>query len=79
MSSLAHATASDAMHPGVHSCEADASLTEVARTMASHRVHCVAVMGHAPDNASEQRLWGVISDFDLSTFDIAGVLACAGS
>ena len=65
MPSLAHASVSDAMHPGILSCEADATLTDVARLMAGHHVHCVAVMGIAHDGSSERLVWGVISDLDL--------------
>jgi CBS domain-containing protein len=38
MPSLEHATVADAMHPGILSCHADASLTDVARIMATHHV-----------------------------------------
>jgi CBS domain-containing protein len=64
MPSLEHATVSDAMHPGILSCEPDATATEVARMMASHHVHCVAVVGisHAKP---ECYVWGIISDLDL--------------
>jgi CBS domain-containing protein len=59
----------DAMHPGVLSCPVDAPLTDVARVMAAHRVHCVIVLGtdQEDDVALEGRLWGVVSDFDLVT------------
>ena len=53
------------MHPGILSCEADATLTEVARLMATHHVHCVAVMGISHDRAGEKLVWGIISDLDL--------------
>ena len=45
MPSLEHATVADAMHPGILSCEPDATLPEVAQIMATHHVHCVAVVG----------------------------------
>jgi CBS domain-containing protein len=64
MPSLAHATVSDAMHPGIVSCEPDATATEVARLMASHHVHCVAVVGISHE-APECFVWGIISDLDL--------------
>ena len=44
--SLEHATVSDAMHPGILSCEPDASLTEVAKMMATHHVHCGQTADH---------------------------------
>ncbi|MBV8432419.1 MAG: CBS domain-containing protein [Solirubrobacterales bacterium] len=64
MPSLGHATAGDAMHPGIVSCEPDLSLAEVARTMASHHIHCVAVIGISHDDP-ECPVWGLISDVDL--------------
>jgi CBS domain-containing protein len=65
MPTLDHATVGDAMHPGVLSCEPDASATEVARLMSSNHVHCLAVMGADPDNSGQQRVWGIVSDLDL--------------
>ncbi|HEY7621178.1 MAG TPA: CBS domain-containing protein [Solirubrobacteraceae bacterium] len=55
----------DAMHPGILSCDGDATLTEVARIMSTHHVHCIVVKGAAEDEAEEAPLWGIISDFDL--------------
>ena len=40
-----HATVGDAMHPGILSCDAEATLTEVARMMSTHHVHCIVVEG----------------------------------
>jgi CBS domain-containing protein len=62
--SLEHATVSDAMHPGILSCEPDASLTEVAKMMATHHVHCVAVVGISHEEP-ECFVWGIVSDLDL--------------
>jgi CBS domain-containing protein len=59
-----HATVADAMHPGILSCDADATLTEVARIMSTHHVHCIVVRG-TPDEAGESPVWGIISDFDV--------------
>ena len=64
MPSLEHATVSDAMHPGILSCDPDASLGEVARMMASHHVHSVAVIG-VSHQEPECGVWGIISDLDL--------------
>ena len=64
MPSLDHATVSDAMHPGILSCEPDASGMEVAKLMATHHVHCVAVVGISHERP-ECFVWGIISDFDL--------------
>lgn len=65
MPSLEHATVVDAMHPGILRCDPDTPITEVARIMATHHVHCVAVMGIAHDQSGESLVWGLISDFDL--------------
>lgn len=65
MPSLEHATVSDAMHPGILSCEPDATATEVARLMAAHHVHCVAVVGISYENNPQCFVWGIISDLDL--------------
>jgi len=62
--SLRHATVADAMHTGVVSCPVDTTLTDVARLMASHHVHCVVVMGSSQDDGAEL-VWGLISDLDL--------------
>jgi CBS domain-containing protein len=64
MQSLDHATVSDAMHPGILSCEPDASVAEVAKIMATHHVHCVAVVGVSHEDP-ECFVWGIISDLDL--------------
>jgi CBS domain-containing protein len=64
MPSLEHATVSDVMHPGILGCEPDASLTEVARVMATHHVHCVAVIGVSHEDPPAG-VWGVVSDLDL--------------
>jgi CBS domain-containing protein len=64
MPSLEHATVSDAMHPGILACEPDATVSEVAQTMATYHVHCVAVIGISHEEP-ECGVWGVISDLDL--------------
>jgi CBS domain-containing protein len=64
MPSLPHATVADAMHPGVMICDPDATVTQVARMMASNHVHCVAVMGLSSEHG-ESLAWGIISDLDL--------------
>lgn len=65
MPTLAHASVSDAMHPGVIACEPEATATELARLMAAQHVHCVAVMGIAHDRGGESLVWGTITDLDL--------------
>lgn len=59
---LSHVRVSDAMHAGVVTCAADTPLRDVARMMAEHRIHCVAV----PDiEGTEALAWGIVSDLDL--------------
>jgi CBS domain-containing protein len=65
MPSLEHATVSDAMHPGILSCDANVTLTDVARVMATHHVHCVAVTGITEEAPGENLVWGIVSDVDL--------------
>jgi CBS domain-containing protein len=60
-----HATVADAMHPGILSCDAEATLADVARMMSTHHVHCIVVTGTGGGRDDESRVWGVISDFDL--------------
>jgi CBS domain-containing protein len=59
---LNHATVADAMHPGILSCDADATLEDVARMMSTHHVHCIVVKGAAEDPAGS---WKLISDLDI--------------
>jgi len=73
--SLQHATVADAMHPGLMVCDADATLTEVARMMATHHVHFIALMGISATAAGESLNWGVITDLDVVN---AGVRPGAG-
>jgi CBS domain-containing protein len=82
MPSLRRATVADAMHPGIVSCPADATLSDVARLMTIHRVHCVAVTGISGDDRGERVVWGLISDRDvmragirLGADEMAGALA----
>lgn len=65
---LSQALVSNVMHPGVVTCAPDASLATVARTMADHRVHCVAVAGIDRVQGRGQHLtWGLVTDMDLLT------------
>ncbi|HET6870424.1 MAG TPA: CBS domain-containing protein [Solirubrobacteraceae bacterium] len=70
MPSLTDATVSDAMHPGILACEPDASLQEVAQMMATHHVHCLAVVGISNEEPP-CGVWSVISDLDLVRAGIA--------
>jgi CBS domain-containing protein len=54
----------DAMHAGVVSCAPETGAADIARTMADHSVHCVAVTRPAQDGRAE-RMWGIVSDLDL--------------
>ena len=54
---LASTSVRRAMHRGVITCRADASLRSVAGTMAAHRIHAVAV------EAGDE--WRLVSDLDL--------------
>jgi len=63
--SLEHAAVGDAMHPGILACDPDAPVTEVARMMATHHVHCIVVMGISQEEQREAAVWGIISDLDL--------------
>jgi CBS domain-containing protein len=65
MPSMRQATVADAMHPGIVACPPDAGLTDVARLMATHHVHCVAVMATSHDEQAERFVWGLISDLDV--------------
>lgn len=65
MPSLEHATVADAMHPGVLACDREATLSELARMMATHHVHCIAVMDGADGEAAEPFLWGIVTAFDV--------------
>jgi CBS domain-containing protein len=60
-----HATVADAMHPGILSCDSDATVTEVARMMSTHHVHCIVIRGGAEGPTDEPSVWGLVSDLDL--------------
>lgn len=64
-SDLKAITVAEVMNPGIVSCSQTATATEIARVMASCRVHCLAVIGlsHAAD--SQPRIWGIVSDLDV--------------
>ena len=65
MPPLRYATVGDVMHPEIVSCPADATLTEVARLMATHHVHCIAVMGISRDRQRDRLVGSLISDLDV--------------
>jgi CBS domain-containing protein len=61
----------EAMHAGVFTAPLDATLREVARTMAERHVHCIVAPARDSDSGE---LWGVVSDLDLVAAASAGVL-----
>ena len=55
------ATVVDAMRVGVVSCPPDTPLREVARIMATYRIHSVVVL-----ELDGERPWGIVSDSDIA-------------
>jgi CBS domain-containing protein len=55
------ATVVDAMRVGVVSCPPDASLREVARIMATYRIHSLVV-----SELEGGRPWGIVNDLDVA-------------
>jgi CBS domain-containing protein len=53
----------DAMRPGILTCDPETTLREVARLMATRRVHCVLVRGVDPPAPAR---FAVLSDLDLA-------------
>jgi len=51
-----------AMHAGVHTCDREAPLSEVAATMARESIHCVVVESGSGETGPP---WGIVSDLDL--------------
>jgi CBS domain-containing protein len=70
---LSQARVGDVMHPGIATCAADALLPTVARSMADHHVHCVAVAGI--ERPGQRLTWGLIGDMDLVVALHRGALA----
>jgi len=63
---LREAIVGDVMHPGVVTCTPNVSLRTVGRSMAEHRVHCVAVAGVDPSGERTHHFnWGLIDDMEL--------------
>lgn len=58
-------TVGEAMHRGVLTVPLRAPLSQVAETMAKHRVHCVVALGDSPDERSS-RVWGLVGDLELT-------------
>jgi CBS domain-containing protein len=66
---LADITVAEAMHAGVVTCTLDTSLREVARLMASRRIHCIVARDGEDARGA---LWGIVSDLDLVAAASAG-------
>ena len=70
------ATVLDAMRMGIVSCPPDTPLREVARIMATYRIHCVVVT-----RTADSKALGIVADVDVaaavasSRDAVAGVLA----
>ena len=67
----------DVMHPGFVGCVFETPLTEVARLMARHRVHCVVGFGDVTED--DTSVWGVVSDRDVVAALAEGTHATAGA
>jgi CBS domain-containing protein len=63
--SLEQLSVADAMHPGVVTCPIETPLREVARMMATYRIHAVVAFGEISENVTDPEFWGVVSDLDL--------------
>jgi CBS domain-containing protein len=63
---LREAIVGDVMHRGVVTCSPDTPLRAVGRSMAQHRVHCVAVAGVQGSGPHPHHFtWGLIDDMEL--------------
>ncbi len=72
--SLAHVRVHDAIHAGILTCEPGTPLRAVARLMAEHRVHAVAVAEVGPG----RRAWGIVSARHVVAAAAAGTEGTAG-
>jgi CBS domain-containing protein len=68
----------EVMHEGIVDCAPETPLSEVARLMSVHRIHCVVVDGLAVDGHGTRFLWGVVSDIDLVRAAASGQDLTAG-
>ena len=63
---LASTAVGDAMRAGVIECEPEADVTEIARLMSDHGIHCVVVAGiERREHGGDRLAWGIVSDLDL--------------
>ena len=75
---IAQHTVGEVMRQGVVACAPDTPLTEVARLMSEHRIHCVVVGGLTEDPHGTRLVWGVVSDLDLARALLGEPEATAG-
>ena len=75
---LGQHTVGEVMRLGVVGCAPDTPLSEVARLMSAHRIHCVVVGGLTEDRHGTRLVWGVVSDLDLARALAAGQELTAG-
>lgn len=61
-----HASVADVMRPGVMTCPPETPLRDVARMMATHRIHCVVVSGAAQEASGERLVWRLVTDLDIA-------------
>ncbi len=67
---FANRLVSDVMHPGVMTCHSGSSLHEVARTLAAHGIHAVAVWGDEGEDSVG--FGGMVSDLDVVSAVVRG-------
>ncbi len=70
-----HARVRDAMHAGVVTCSPDTPVREIARMMASHRIHAVVMT--LPVERGMPVTWSVVSALDLVSGCLADEEMCA--
>lgn len=59
-------TVTDGMTSGLISCAPETPLRNVARLMATHRVHAVFVFDYGCEDDETTELWGLVSDLDVA-------------
>jgi len=75
---LARRCVRDAVRQGIVGCGPEAPLSEVARLMSEHRIHCVIVARLRVDAHGSRLVWGVVSDLDLASAAATGETLTAG-
>jgi CBS domain-containing protein len=77
---LDEAHAGEMMHPGIVTCAPDTPLWTVARSMAEHRVHCIAIAGVGEAGPHGRHFsWGLIDDMELVLAAHSGTLTRAAA